>query len=106
MVSFKVNKQTYEVPTTYFIWRLKVISPSLIFPRVPSSTKFILPRFLLFNCLIDQVQDAVIGNAGVLAPPHFAGAAITETLAAMVDTWMRRLASAAALIRGHQPPYR
>lgn len=33
--------------------------------------------------LIDQIKDAVIGNAGVLAEPHLAGAAVAKALTAI-----------------------
>ncbi len=33
--------------------------------------------------LIHQIEDAVIGDAGVLAEPHFTGAAIAESLTAI-----------------------
>ena len=58
----------------------------------------------LSRCLIHQIEDAVIGNAGVLAEPHFTGAAVAESLTAIPGDLSGQAGERGGVeLRGHQP---
>ena len=54
-----------------------------IFPTKKAPSELVLPGLSLSRRLIHQIEDAVIGNAGVLTKPHLAGTAIAKTLTAI-----------------------
>ncbi|EPU1980002.1 hypothetical protein ACVVI9_005472, partial [Escherichia coli] len=54
-----------------------------IFPTKKAPSELVLPGLSLSRRLIHQIEDAVIGNASVLAEPHFTGAAVAESLTAI-----------------------
>lgn len=71
----------------------------------PPTAGYLSCRFVVLSRrLIHQIEDAVIGNASVLAKPHFAGAAVAESLTAIPGHLGGQAGERGGVeLRGHQP---